>query len=58
MVHRNKIGRLIYLIGASGVGKDTFLNEVKNNYPKIFVAHRYITRPCFGDGGKPYCVEF
>jgi ribose 1,5-bisphosphokinase len=38
------MGRLIYLIGASGVGKDSLLNEARKVRPDWLVAHRYITR--------------
>lgn len=41
-------GRLIYLMGASGVGKDSLLSaaraELDGGAPVVF-AHRYITRP-------------
>jgi ribose 1,5-bisphosphokinase len=40
--------RLYYLVGPSGVGKDTLLNELKRvQYAddQPLVAHRYITRP-------------
>lgn len=37
-------------MGASGVGKDTFLNEVRLRYPAVLIAHRYITRPRTADG--------
>jgi ribose 1,5-bisphosphokinase len=49
------MGELFYVIGASGVGKDTLLNYVRQkingNYPVIF-AHRYITRAV--DGSENY----
>lgn len=43
-----KNSTIIYLIGASGAGKDTLLKNLRNNgtsTSKIIVAHRYITRP-------------
>lgn len=40
-------GRLFYVIGASGAGKDTLMNaarrQLAGDYPLVF-AHRYITR--------------
>ncbi len=46
----NKLGRLIYLVGSSGAGKDTVLNEIRGNHPiinsqSVHVMQRYITRP-------------
>lgn len=39
-------GRLIYLMGPSGSGKDTLIHQLKNHLPEeIYVPHRYITRP-------------
>ena len=38
-------GRLVYLMGASGVGKDSLLGAVRQHHPEWLVAHRYITRP-------------
>ncbi len=43
-------GQLIYLVGSSGAGKDTVLNEIRTNRPvidgeSVCVMHRYITRP-------------
>jgi ribose 1,5-bisphosphokinase len=41
-------GRLIYLIGASGSGKDSLLNYARQRLagqPGLVFAHRYITRP-------------
>ena len=39
-------GRLIYLMGASGSGKDSLLRAIKPELleKKIWIAHRYITR--------------
>lgn len=45
-------GRLFYVMGPSGVGKDTILNAAKKQLgtsPVVF-AHRYITRPAKADG--------
>ncbi|MEE3650578.1 MULTISPECIES: ribose 1,5-bisphosphokinase [unclassified Brenneria] len=40
------MARLIYLIGASGCGKDSLLGALRASDTKhILVAHRYITRP-------------
>jgi ribose 1,5-bisphosphokinase len=45
---------LVYLIGASGAGKDSLLTEARHSidgkYPLVF-AHRYITRPA-DQGGE------
>lgn len=41
-------GRLLYLMGASGAGKDSLLHFVRGQIraaERIVVAHRYITRP-------------
>lgn len=38
------MGRLVYLVGASGVGKDTLLEAVRRRHPEWMVAHRYVTR--------------
>ena len=40
------IGRLIYLVGASGSGKDSLLRAIKPELleKKIWISHRYITR--------------
>jgi ribose 1,5-bisphosphokinase len=45
-------GRLIYVMGASGSGKDTLLRSVHAavaTEDRILVAHRYITRPSGAD---------
>ncbi|MDH4571489.1 ribose 1,5-bisphosphokinase [Salinicola acroporae] len=47
-------GRLIYVMGASGVGKDSLLRELRQRRPDVLVAHRYITR---ASGGGENCVE-
>ncbi|AUZ04827.1 MULTISPECIES: hypothetical protein [Vitreoscilla] len=39
-------GRLIYLMGASGSGKDTLIAQLKNHLSEaVYVPRRYITRP-------------
>ncbi|MDF1579814.1 MAG: phosphonate metabolism protein/1,5-bisphosphokinase (PRPP-forming) PhnN [Desulfuromonadales bacterium] len=48
-----KSGRLLYVIGASGAGKDSLLNYARQqlkHIPTIAFAHRYITRPASTDG--------
>lgn len=47
-------GRLLYVMGASGVGKDSLLRELCRRRPDALVAHRYITRAS-GDGEN--CIE-
>lgn len=50
---QRKSGRLFYVIGASGAGKDSLLNYARQqlkNTPTIAFAHRYITRPASTDG--------
>ena len=47
------MGTLFYVVGASGVGKDTLLNFVKSKITvgeKVLFAHRYITRDAFSGG--------
>ena len=44
---QEKQGKLFYVIGASGVGKDSLMNYAKtkiNGMDKVVFAHRYITR--------------
>lgn len=47
------MSRLIFIVGASGVGKDTLLHyarrHINGSLPLVF-AHRYITRPVSEDG--------
>lgn len=38
------MGRLIYVIGASGVGKDCLLQAARRAHPEWLIAHRYLTR--------------
>lgn len=46
------MGRLFYVIGPSGSGKDTFIQAVRETWPdSILYAHRYITR-CATAGGE------
>jgi ribose 1,5-bisphosphokinase len=47
------MGTLFYVVGASGVGKDTLLNFVKSKITvgeKVLFAYRYITRDAFSGG--------
>lgn len=40
------MSRLLYLMGASGSGKDSLLDALRQHLPSdVAVAHRYITRP-------------
>jgi ribose 1,5-bisphosphokinase len=45
-------GRFIYVVGASGAGKDTLLSFARAQLAEqpIAFAHRYITRPIVGSG--------
>lgn len=47
------MGKLFYIIGASGAGKDSLINycrsQINGSFPIIF-AHRYITRPANAGG--------
>lgn len=46
------MARLIYLMGASGAGKDSLLTALRAHpLPSMLVSHRYITRPA-GDGSE------
>lgn len=39
-------GKLIWLVGPSGSGKDSLLAALRQReHPQLLVAHRYITRP-------------
>ena len=39
-------GKLIWLMGPSGSGKDSLLEVLRQQaHPQLLVAHRYITRP-------------
>lgn len=47
------MAKLIYVIGASGVGKDSLLSYARGYLPKtapVIFAHRYITRPADAGG--------
>ena len=47
------MARLIWLMGASGAGKDSLLNALrKQPVENVMVAHRYITRPADDMGGE------
>ncbi|KNC90290.1 ribose 1,5-bisphosphokinase [Trabulsiella odontotermitis] len=40
------VGKLVWLVGPSGSGKDSLLEALRVlEHPRILVAHRYITRP-------------
>jgi ribose 1,5-bisphosphokinase len=46
-------GRLFFIVGASGVGKDTLIRHARDALPAahaIVFAHRYITRPAEAGG--------
>ncbi len=46
------MGRLIYVVGPSGAGKDSVLNAARARAPHgVWFAHRYITRPA-GDASE------
>jgi ribose 1,5-bisphosphokinase len=52
------MGQLFYIIGASGVGKDSLINYSRrkiNGTKSVVFAHRYITRPA--DSGGENHVE-
>ncbi|MCF7355064.1 ribose 1,5-bisphosphokinase [Vibrio sp. CK2-1] len=43
--HSRSNACLFYVIGASGSGKDSVINRIRDHWPKhIMIAHRYITR--------------
>ncbi|MGR5066472.1 ribose 1,5-bisphosphokinase [Photobacterium sp. DNB22_13_2] len=47
----SKQGTLFYVMGASGAGKDSLLQAIRNLYPQqLLVAHRYITRSAQAGG--------
>ncbi len=46
-------GRIIAVVGASGVGKDTLLAGAVAAEPRLHWARRVVTRPT-GAGGEPY----
>ena len=48
-------GRLVYVMGASGVGKDSLLEELRSIAPDLPLAYavRHITRPA-SDGGEKH----
>ncbi|CAH0530285.1 ribose 1,5-bisphosphokinase [Vibrio hippocampi] len=47
----NMAGKLYYVIGPSGSGKDTLIDAVRVQYPDdLIVAHRYITRSADSGG--------
>jgi len=47
----SEAGRLVYVIGASGAGKDSVLNWVRQRHPPgVTFAHRYITRSAEAGG--------
>ena len=43
-------GRLIAVVGPSGVGKDTVMAALANCHPNLALAHRVITRPATAIG--------
>lgn len=54
------MSRLIYLIGASGAGKDTLLGYLKRHSGaphRYVIAHRYITRSLTTDHENHICVS-
>lgn len=52
------MGKLIWLMGPSGSGKDSLLAELRQQeQAQLLVAHRYITRAANAGNEKPYCAE-
>lgn len=52
-MQHNPSGKLIYLVGPSGSGKDSLIQYVREelaNSPYVQAAHRYITRPMDAGG--------
>lgn len=50
---RQQPARLFYVIGASGAGKDSLLQQARQQLPEgaaVVFAHRYITRPAHSGG--------
>lgn len=55
-------GRLFYVIGASGAGKDSLIRHARAHFaatpaPSVFFAHRYITRPSDAGGEQHIAVS-
>jgi ribose 1,5-bisphosphokinase len=51
-------GRLVYLMGASGAGKDTLMREAARRLgPGVRLARRYITRPAEAGGEEHIAVS-
>jgi len=54
-------GQLIYLVGASGSGKDTLISHARHSINRkqlpIIFAHRYITRPVELNGENHICLS-
>ncbi|STM79252.1 ribose 1,5-bisphosphokinase [Escherichia coli] len=52
------MGKLIWLMGPSGSGKDSLLAELRlREQTQLLVAHRYITRDASAGSEKPYRPE-
>jgi ribose 1,5-bisphosphokinase len=52
-MHKHTAGRLIYVVGASGSGKDSLMRYSRERLagnPNVLFAHRYITRPADAGG--------
>ncbi len=51
-------GKLIWLVGPSGSGKDSLLAALRQReHPQLLVAHRYITRPHLVGCENHYCAQ-